>query len=327
MTSLVSQSDHKVLRVMGAFFKKFIFQITIILIAIQLSLAASWGWTWLLFWNHMFGYVFIKIATVVGSALLAGLISRVILKDHFRILRWLSAQISVIFSLVGLSLLTKNLVGFPLTFTIPSTTNWDGLWQLCVGCLITWLVLYAWSKPRQPGITTGEPARIQDPSPMSIDTVVQPVTQVTLPVSPVMGSEMRTRMSPVNRMRADNPKEANPSTNNFLHAVKKKAAQWIEQIHPPADWRKSFGMAGHDPSTVPGKNNRKEAKPDQRTVISRKHKSIRLVGQEEHRCPYCLELVEENDPAGVVVCPICHANHHKGCWEVTGNCQVPHSQN
>ena len=74
---------------MTAFLKKFFFQVAIIIIVIQLSVAASWGWTWMLFWNQVFGYIFIKFATVIGSALLSGLISRVILKDHVRIMGWL----------------------------------------------------------------------------------------------------------------------------------------------------------------------------------------------------------------------------------------------
>lgn len=52
--------------------------------------------------------------------------------------------------------------------------------------------------------------------------------------------------------------------------------------------------------------------------------SVRLVGEEEHRCPYCLELVAPHDPRGIVECPICHTRHHADCWAVTGVCQVPH---
>lgn len=51
---------------------------------------------------------------------------------------------------------------------------------------------------------------------------------------------------------------------------------------------------------------------------------IRLVGKEEHKCPYCLQKIEPRDPRGVVVCPICHTRHHKECWDITGMCQVPH---
>jgi hypothetical protein len=49
-----------------------------------------------------------------------------------------------------------------------------------------------------------------------------------------------------------------------------------------------------------------------------------LSGQEEHRCPYCLELIDPDDRRGVVECKICHTLHHADCWAITGACQVPH---
>jgi ribosomal protein L37AE/L43A len=51
---------------------------------------------------------------------------------------------------------------------------------------------------------------------------------------------------------------------------------------------------------------------------------IRLVGKEEHKCPYCLQPIEARDPRGVVMCPVCRTRHHKDCWDITGMCQVPH---
>ncbi len=63
--------------------------------------------------------------------------------------------------------------------------------------------------------------------------------------------------------------------------------------------------------------------PDVRSVQS-VDSPVRLIGETEHRCPYCLEVVVNNDPRGVKVCPICHTRHHADCWAVTGNCQVPH---
>jgi hypothetical protein len=51
---------------------------------------------------------------------------------------------------------------------------------------------------------------------------------------------------------------------------------------------------------------------------------IRLVGSEEHKCPYCLQPIVPRDPRGVVTCPICKTRHHKDCWDITGMCQVPH---
>jgi ribosomal protein L37AE/L43A len=52
--------------------------------------------------------------------------------------------------------------------------------------------------------------------------------------------------------------------------------------------------------------------------------AVQLAVYEEHRCPYCLELVKRNDPRGVVECEVCHTLHHKDCWDITGNCQIPH---
>jgi len=56
--------------------------------------------------------------------------------------------------------------------------------------------------------------------------------------------------------------------------------------------------------------------------IRRPHVQLALV--EEHRCPYCLELVVRTDPRGIKECDVCHSLHHADCWAITGTCQVPH---
>jgi len=61
-----------------------------------------------------------------------------------------------------------------------------------------------------------------------------------------------------------------------------------------------------------------------RKRMARHENDVKLKGEEEHRCPYCLELVMRNDPRGVVICPECGTWHHKDCWDVTGSCQVAH---
>jgi hypothetical protein len=55
-----------------------------------------------------------------------------------------------------------------------------------------------------------------------------------------------------------------------------------------------------------------------------RRKDVRLLGETEHRCPYCFELVKKNDARGVVICPDCKTWHHKDCWDITGSCQVAH---
>jgi hypothetical protein len=64
-------------------------------------------------------------------------------------------------------------------------------------------------------------------------------------------------------------------------------------------------------------------KPRRKRSLSRKPK-LQLSRVEEHRCPYCLELIEPKDPRGTVECKICHTLHHADCWAITGTCQVPH---
>jgi hypothetical protein len=58
--------------------------------------------------------------------------------------------------------------------------------------------------------------------------------------------------------------------------------------------------------------------------FKRRPEAVKLVGREEHNCPYCLEIVEKGDPRGVKVCSICKTWHHADCWSVTDACQVPH---
>ena len=65
------------------------------------------------------------------------------------------------------------------------------------------------------------------------------------------------------------------------------------------------------------------AKPKRKHTNHSKPKLL-LSDQEEHRCPYCLELIDPDDPRGVVECKICHTLHHADCWAITGACQVPH---
>ena len=62
----------------------------------------------------------------------------------------------------------------------------------------------------------------------------------------------------------------------------------------------------------------------QRKRLTRRKLHLQLSREEEHRCPYCLELIEPDDPRGAVECKICHTLHHADCWAVTGACQVPH---
>lgn len=60
---------------------------------------------------------------------------------------------------------------------------------------------------------------------------------------------------------------------------------------------------------------------------SRRKPRIQFALVEEHRCPYCLDIVSRTDPRGVEECGVCHTLHHADCWAITGVCQVPHLNN
>ncbi len=66
-------------------------------------------------------------------------------------------------------------------------------------------------------------------------------------------------------------------------------------------------------------------KPARTKAKKRSALEIKFIGEEEHFCPYCLERVEEHDPRGVKICPICKTWHHADCWGITGACQIPHA--
>jgi hypothetical protein len=104
---------------------------------------------------------------------------------------------------------------------------------------------------------------------------------------------LHTRRKPQKRPnRAPKPRPASPATNLTIQP----ASQSIATQPAKPKWKR----ANH-------------SKP-----------KLLLSSQEEHRCPYCLELIDLNDRRGVVECEICHTLHHADCWAITGACQVPH---
>jgi hypothetical protein len=68
----------------------------------------------------------------------------------------------------------------------------------------------------------------------------------------------------------------------------------------------------------------KQSVEPKRKHLAHRKPQLQLSDKEEHRCPYCLELIDPDGPRGSVECNICHTLHHADCWAITGACQVPH---
>ncbi len=75
--------------------------------------------------------------------------------------------------------------------------------------------------------------------------------------------------------------------------------------------------------SAPAAVSKQSAEP-KRKRSSHRRPRLQLSNEVEHRCPYCLELIDPDDPRGTVECKICHTLHHADCWAITGACQVPH---
>jgi hypothetical protein len=96
--------------------------------------------------------------------------------------------------------------------------------------------------------------------------------------------------------------------------------------HPPRprqQLQKRRRLTRSRPKAAPVANPKKVVDLTDKTNTQRKP-HLQLSDEEEHRCPYCLELIDIDDPRGTVECKICHTLHHADCWAITGACQVPH---
>jgi hypothetical protein len=102
--------------------------------------------------------------------------------------------------------------------------------------------------------------------------------------------------------------------------VHPRAAGQRFHLHLPESWT---------PRPIPEVNRvviPKSIKPARakRRKGSNRKPEVQFSVYEEHRCPYCLDLVKRNDARGVKECEVCHSLHHADCWNITGMCQVPH---
>jgi ribosomal protein L37AE/L43A len=168
--------------------------------------------------------------------------------------------------------------------------------QLVIGLLVTLLAANAWRKPALPAQEPASPP----PSP------------------PVVHAD-----PPARRSRA--PRAGKPRLAESSAGVR------VAESRRPAGRRRPKTAAGSRSRsrTASPKAARVEKSPVVRPARSRtrrreRRRGVQFASTEEHRCPYCLEIVQLHDPRGIVECKVCHTLHHADCWAITGTCQVPH---
>ena len=135
---------------------------------------------------------------------------------------------------------------------------------------------------------------------MGLDTALLCLFAWRLPVPPAIALQPEPVVQPTS---ARKPRTIHPRRTAVSPAARGLPDQSVKVASASAD-------------TQPVKPRRKR--------LSRRTPHLKLSDSQEHRCPYCLELIDPDDPHGVVECKICHTLHHADCWAITGACQVPH---
>jgi hypothetical protein len=220
----------------------------------------------------------------VGLA--AGSGARVVFYEWSRFIRFLVIFFVLPLGMFVLGLLTSWEMGIgPLDPWIRKEIDPEQLIQLGGAFLVAIICLEAWWKPRPEVEDLPEPRAASNPRERT------PAAALIRSAQP-RGSQ--TRSQPKRNWR---PK--------FLRANKSRggARSAVNKIVIP-----------HTVLSTPAKRKR---------PFSRKPK-LQISVIEEHRCPYCLDVVKRNDPRGIKECEVCHSLHHADCWNITGMCQVPH---
>jgi hypothetical protein len=273
--------------------------------------------------NRLLSPVILRLFTILILGLLSGFTARLILARNTFLLKLLSAWLGVISGMIAMHAITTGFIGFRLLPFLAKDPNWSGLAQLLLSMLAAWLALYAW-KPKHRSTSPAGQVKASNRDPVPLLKKQSP--------KPAISVNTRTHQ------RIHVKKPAFLSANYWRSQrkqVNKKLSRWQSQVSSSLTGSRQKASQMLDSARVrlnihPGPANgkirlrRPKNKPIARANMLRGRTIIRLVGKQENRCPYCLELVQKNDPRGINICPICHTYHHTDCWETGGGCQVPH---
>jgi hypothetical protein len=247
----------------------------------------------------------IIILTILG--LIAGFTSRILLWKFSRILKVLTAIVSVLIGIIILDTISSEVVSWSKWSDGSITRNLIFSLQFIWSSLISFLSVLAWSKQihikdkgskwslnskRKTGIRTG-----------------------------ILTSHFTRRL---------------PQEKSFLPFFQKRftSFRWRKLVGKPTNWIKGRFEAFQKSLLAKWKKSSKKIRlknaiprikrSQNKLKLINQKELITFIGEEIHNCPYCLEPVSEKDSRGQVICPICKTWHHADCWQAAGECQVPH---
>jgi hypothetical protein len=292
--------------------------------------------------NHSLQPVVLRLASLALVGLVAGFAARLILRENTAMLRLLSAWSALIGALFLLGVYTDGYLGFDLSSLPALAPHWDWLGQLALGGLAAWLATQAWGaevKIAPKGAKRGKTVKPPRNTGAKPKKPPQPVKH-----SPASRSSSGAKAKATRQPRVSKPALHVPDKSRRLDISRRLDSGRKQLLDRLQIWGSRANELASDTSQRLGglvSQAQVKIRGRWRPVGKRVHLShgrstrrvtltrpsqVKLVGKAENRCPYCLEVVEPDDPRGVKICPICHTYHHADCWAVTGTCQVPHYQ-
>jgi len=257
-------------------------------LAIVLLLVISAAlWLYILFHEKRLPYPTRVQETAAGVvlAVVAGLGAQLVLSQRDGFVRFIAAMTADVVGVYLLGSVSDGKYGISKFGWLPKAVDYDGLNLIGLGFIILLFISLLFRRTRI--VVIPEPIQVS-----SSERETEPPSSVQIePANPVRSP--RISMSGISWSGFFTPRTFQPERSNGRRSG---------LIHPA------------------------KAQP---IVASKRRRSrgkarVQLALVEEHRCPYCLELVGRSDQRGVVECNVCHTLHHKDCWDITGSCQVPH---
>lgn len=295
-----------------------------------LTVDISGAFIYLLFKREFQWVSTIPIILAVFTGFSAGILCRLFFYRMPRIFQWFFSCLSVIGTLAAGGLVGQYWIKIDLTGIRSATVNNDFLILSLIGWATAFVTVFAWSSRKNQiieQVTEIDPVDAYTPIPFTYDPVPEPMPIAVVSSRPQVRARNTSQKIRWRRIK----KQVLKGLNTLITPGRRAASNPIlSLLRPQTSSRRGSRQnsaqlhirvperLGVPPVSLPVRMPKKHSS-------RRHHKTVRFVGKEEMRCPYCLQVIDPRDPKGIVVCPICHSPHHKECWDITGSCQVPHN--
>ena len=251
--------------------------------------------------------------------LIAGLGSRIVLHKRGWFVRFI---VAIALSVVGLAILgyiTDWKLGIGLLEANRRIVDWAGLLKSTLK-IMDWVGSLKSNRATVDWVGLTHLMTIMFTATIALQAWHRPIARQVVEVMPLASLPTPQAETPPRRRRTSRtPSKEQPR----VQLPESGFASSRRRARPKSGTRSRTGRHSTVLKRTNGSGDR-SARSNHRGRFNGHKPQIQLALVEEHRCPYCLELVMHNDARGVKECEVCHTMHHADCWAITGICQVPH---